>query len=197
MIRVLDIILAGGAIIVFFPIMIAMCLILLATQGYPIFYTQERIGKNGHPFSIIKFRTMKSQASHHPVKHANKDDHRITPVGRVLRDINLDEIAQLWNVICGDMSLVGPRPHAQAHDREFNEQIKNYHVRYKVKPGITGLAQVNGAHGPIKCQWDIVIRSRLDNFYVRRQSVCLYFYVLLLTSLMIVRVHRRAKPERR
>ena len=127
-------------------LMTAAIMIRLDSMGNVIF-KQSRRGFNGKPFQIWKFRSMTVAENGHTVTQATKSDARVTRVGRVLRRTSIDELPQLWNVLRGDMSLVGPRPHALAHDNYYDELISKYVYRHHMKPGLTGWAQVNGFRG--------------------------------------------------
>ena len=145
--RVLDIFVAS-AILLFLSPLLAMVAVAIKLSGPgPVIFRQRRNGFNGRPFVIYKFRTMNVLEDGPVVCQATKHDARVTAVGRVLRQSSIDELPQLFNVLKGDMSLVGPRPHAIAHDDEYGAAISNYAYRHHVKPGLTGLAQVNGCRG--------------------------------------------------
>ncbi|MGV3558403.1 MAG: sugar transferase [Larkinella arboricola] len=146
-------------------------LIRIGSPG-PILYIQKRTGYKGNWFYCIKFRTM----TYNPeatFKQATKGDSRVTPIGRILRKTNLDEMPQFLNVLIGDMSIVGPRPHAVQHDLIFWNNMPNYRKRYRVKPGITGLAQVRGLRGETSQDMQMRHRINLDRFYIRKRSVWL------------------------
>lgn len=145
-------------------------IIIRLTSKGPILYIQKRTGYRGIAFNCLKFRTM----SHNPAasfKQVVKNDSRITPIGRFLRKTNLDEMPQFLNVLKGDMSIVGPRPHALQHSAQFWNTMPDYRKRYRVKPGITGLAQVRGCRGETDELIKMIHRVRYDRFYRRKQSV--------------------------
>lgn len=146
-------------------------LIRLGSPG-PVLYIQKRTGYKGNWFYCIKFRTMtyNPEAS---FQQATKGDSRVTPIGRILRKTNLDEMPQFLNVLIGDMSIVGPRPHAVQHDLIFWNNMPNYRKRYRVKPGITGLAQVRGLRGETSHDMQMRHRINLDRFYIRKRSAWL------------------------
>jgi lipopolysaccharide/colanic/teichoic acid biosynthesis glycosyltransferase len=152
----------------------------LESKG-PVFFLQRRSGFNRQPFRIFKFRTMTSLDDGDCVPQATRGDPRTTRVGRWLRSLNLDELPQLFNVLKGEMSLVGPRPHAVAHDIYFAEVITNYNYRYAVKPGITGWAQVNGLRGPTETDDAMRARVYYDVNYIENWSLAFDFYILALT----------------
>lgn len=152
-------------------------LIIKLTSEGPVFFKQIRHGKNNVPFYCYKFRTMVLNNSA-DVLQAKKDDDRITKIGRILRKRSLDELPQLINVLLGDMSIVGPRPHAVPMNESFSKLIPIYMVRHTMKPGITGLAQSKGYRGEIVNFHDLNSRFRLDIFYLK--NWCLYFDLKIL-----------------
>jgi putative colanic acid biosynthesis UDP-glucose lipid carrier transferase len=156
-------------------------LIKLDSKG-PVFFRQKRIGRNGRPFQCLKFRTMiqNPEADERP---AEENDERITRTGRLLREANIDELPQLFNVWKGEMSVIGPRPHMIADCIRFSFVISSYSFRSLVRPGITGWAQVNGFHGPTSDYESIIIRYYWDAMYVRKAGVSLDAKILLQTFL--------------
>jgi putative colanic acid biosynthesis UDP-glucose lipid carrier transferase len=153
--------------------------IRLNSRG-PIFFIQKRTGRNGKTFNCIKLRTMvvNDEAN---VQQAQADDPRITSFGKFLRLTCLDELPQFFNVLIGEMSVVGPRPHMIKDCREFSKIIREYHLRDKVKPGITGMAQVKGYRGQTNDFYDVVHRYKWDMFYVRNLSLNLDLRIIRLT----------------
>ncbi|MBC6490783.1 sugar transferase [Flavihumibacter stibioxidans] len=151
------------------------------TLAGPVFFTQRRVGRNGRVFNIIKFRTMcpNEQADQLP---AQVFDARITPPGKWLRSTGLDELPQFFNVLLGDMSVVGPRPHMLSDDKKFSSHIRDYHLRHEVKPGITGLAQANGYRGIVNGFDDIYFRHKWDMYYIRNLSFWLDLKIIFLTA---------------
>lgn len=144
--RAFDIVLSlFGLMFLLLPMAVIAILIRLDTPG-PAIYKQERLGLNRKPFTIYKFRSMYTNAEDECPKWAEKDDDRVTPVGRVLRNTRLDELPQLWNILCGEMSFVGPRPERDCFYVIFEEYIPNFGQRMLVKPGLTGWAQVHGGY---------------------------------------------------
>ena len=154
--------------------------IILDSRG-PVFFVQKRVGKTGRSFPCFKFRTMiiNSEADK---KRAETDDPRITPVGKILRRYNFDEFPQFANVLLGHMSLVGPRPHMHADCSAFSQSIRGYKFRTFVKPGITGLAQAKGFHGPVTDQELIARRFEWDAYYVRHASIDLDLKIIQATA---------------
>ena len=174
--RLLDISVAMGVLTFFFPLfLIIMALIKMEDKG-PVFFTQLRTGFNQKEFKIIKFRTMKVNKEA-DFKQATVNDPRKTRIGGFLRKTNLDEIPQLINILKGEMSFVGPRPHMLAHTAEFRKKYKKYLVRHWVKPGMTGWAQVNGWRGDS----DIGMRVKYDIEYIENWSIWLDMRIFFLT----------------
>lgn len=143
----------------------------------PIFYRQVRVGKNGRPFEIVKIRSMRLNADKENAGWSTKDDPRRLKIGALMRKLNIDETPQFWNVIKGEMSLVGPRPERPELITEFREEIENYNLRHTVKPGISGWAQINGWRGDT----DLLPRIQHDLEYVERWSPWFDVYIMLKT----------------
>lgn len=157
-------------------------LIKLDSKG-PVFFKQRRHGSNHKVIEVFKFRTMTVLEDGENVRQATKDDKRITRVGWFLRRSSLDELPQLLNVLAGDMSLVGPRPHALAHNDFYSEMLEDYASLHRVKPGITGWAQVNGFRGEITAPDLMVERVRHDLEYIDNWSIWFDLQILLLTPI--------------
>ncbi len=155
----------------------------LSSPG-PVFFRQRRYGRGAQPIGVLKFRTMRTQEDGATVKQATREDPRITPFGGFLRRtwLGLDELPQLFNVLKGEMSIVGPRPHAVAHNHLYQVKIIEYMLRHKVKPGITGWAQVNGWRGETDTLRKMVYRVEFDLEYLRRWSLWLDLKILWLTA---------------
>ena len=149
----------------------------------PVFFRQKRLGFNQQPFEILKLRSMTTQDNGERIEQAKVGDIRITRVGRFIRRWNLDELPQLINVLRGDMSLVGPRPHAIAHDREFEIRVRRYPRRLNMKPGITGWAQVNGFRGETDTDEKLRNRVEHDLYYIDNWSLAFDAYIVMLTVL--------------
>ncbi|HMF67184.1 MAG TPA: undecaprenyl-phosphate glucose phosphotransferase [Phyllobacterium sp.] len=180
--RCLDIGVASFALLMLAPLMLtAAILIKLDTPGNVIF-RQSRRGFNGRPFEIWKFRSMSVSENGHTVTQATKQDARVTRVGRILRKTSVDELPQLWNVLRGEMSLVGPRPHALAHDNYYDQVIGNYVYRHHMKPGLTGWAQVNGFRGETPTIDLMEKRVEYDVWYVSNWSIWLDLKIMLRTA---------------
>ncbi len=166
-----------------FPII--AILIKLDSKG-PVLFKQKRRGIKGEEFNCYKFRTMRNDGTN-SIKATIVNDKRITKVGQFLRKTSLDELPQFINVLNGDMSIVGPRPHMISQDNYYSDIIKKYNLRNYVKPGITGLAQVKGFRGAVDCDKDMEDRIRTDIFYVRNWSILLDFQIIYQTMLLIIK----------
>jgi Undecaprenyl-phosphate glucose phosphotransferase len=179
--RMFDLVGAAVGLVLCLPLFaVVAILIKLDTKG-PVFFLQRRYGFNQEPFRIVKFRTMTSLDDGDVVIQAKRTDARITPVGAWLRRWNIDELPQLLNVLQGRMSLVGPRPHALAHDREFEQKIALYARRHNVKPGITGWAQVNGLRGETDTDDKMARRVDHDLWYIDNWNFWLDLAILFRT----------------
>ncbi len=168
------------------PLLIAITLVIKLTSPGPVLFAQLRTGLGGRTFVIYKFRTMTTLENGDRVVQACRDDSRITRVGSFLRRTSLDELPQLWNVLIGDMSIVGPRPHAVAHDHYYGALLPDYRDRFRAKPGITGLAQCNGARGPTETLDKMSRRIRLDLAYIERWSLAMEARILVKTVKVIL-----------
>ena len=178
--RVFDIVASLGAgILALVPMLIVAALIKLDSRG-PVLYKQERLGKNGTPFTMYKFRSMYTNAEQDGPQWADKIDCRCTRVGRFIRKTRLDELPQLWNILKGDMSFVGPRPERAYFYDQFDAYIDGFRHRMAVQPGLTGLAQINGGY-------DLLPEEKIifDMEYIRRQSFRLDLHCMLSTARLI------------
>lgn len=184
---VVDFLISGLALILLMPMMLVIaCAIKLGSPG-PAIFRQRRKGFNGREFVIYKFRTMTVMEDSDTIVQASKFDRRVTALGRILRQSSIDELPQLFNVLLGNMSLVGPRPHALAHDNDYGRTISKYAFRHHVKPGITGWAQVNGFRGETPRLEQMAKRIELDLWYINNWSLSLDFQILLRTAFEVVR----------
>jgi putative colanic acid biosynthesis UDP-glucose lipid carrier transferase len=172
------------------PLLLLICLAILLSDGGPALYRQRRLGVGGESIDILKFRTMRSESAAAPFRQASPDDDRVTRVGRFLRRSSLDELPQIFNVLKGEMSLVGPRPHPVELNDEFKARIPKYMLRHKVKPGITGWAQVNGFRGQTDTPAKMALRIQHDLWYIQNWSLWLDLKILLMTP--FVMMHRNA-----
>jgi len=183
--RLFDVCLAVAVLFFLSPLLILIaCAISLESRG-PVLFRQKRGGLNGDAFVILKFRSMECDTSDASVSHASRNDARITRVGSFLRRSSLDELPQLINVLKGEMSLVGPRPHALVHDRYYRMHIPDYDQRSLVRPGLTGLAQISGSRGEIKDVSDMAARVEWDVAYIRTWSLSSDLSILAKTLLKL------------
>jgi Undecaprenyl-phosphate glucose phosphotransferase len=181
--RAFDLLFASVAVILLTPVFAIVSLLIKLDSPGPIFFLQHRFGFNQKPFRIIKFRTMRTLDDGPVIDQAKKDDPRITRVGAWLRRTNIDELPQLFNVIMGEMSLVGPRPHALSHDREYEQRIALYARRHNVKPGITGWAQIHGLRGETDTDEKMRQRVEYDLYYIDNWWLGLDLQILIRTAL--------------
>jgi putative colanic acid biosynthesis UDP-glucose lipid carrier transferase len=182
--RTLDILIALLLLLLILPLLIVVALCVILDSRGPAFFVQRRTGFGGRPIEVFKFRTMRVMEDGDVIKRVSRDDKRVTRVGKFLRRSSIDELPQLVNVLRGDMSLVGPRPHALAHDQYYGAMIPNYAQRFRARPGITGLAQVNGLRGEIHSLDGMVDRVAQDNAYIDDWSLGLDIKILVKTALV-------------
>ena len=185
--RMIDVILAGIALVLAMPVFGLVAIAIRLESPGPVVFHQTRHGFNGNPFRILKFRTMTVLEDGEVVKQAERSDKRVTRVGSWLRRTSIDELPQLINVLEGDMSIVGPRPHAVAHDTHFDKVIADYAFRQRMKPGITGCAQVNGCRGETPTVEAMRRRVEHDIWYIDNWSFHLDFTIMLRTVIEIIR----------
>ncbi len=182
--RAFDIIVASAVLVFILPLMLAAAAAIVVDSRGPVFFVQRRTGLNGLPIRVFKFRSMSVMEDGAAIKHAGKGDSRITRVGAFLRRSSIDELPQLMNVIRGEMSLVGPRPHALAHDQYYGALVPAYVHRFRARPGITGLAQISGFRGEIHSLDGMVGRVDADNTYIDQWSLWLDIKILVKTVLV-------------
>ena len=180
--RAEDIIVGSLISLMILPVCIAIALAIKFTSPGPVLFKQHRTGSNGKVFKVYKFRSMKvHQEKEGVVTQATKNDNRLTPIGAFLRRTSLDELPQFYNVLQGRMSIVGPRPHALAHNEYYKELVESYMRRHKVKPGITGWAQVNGLRGETETLEKMQRRVEYDLWYIDNWSVWLDLKIIFMT----------------
>lgn len=189
--RLLDVTIAAVSLSLLFPFLALVALLIKLHSSGPVFFRQTRNGYRGKPFKIWKFRSMHVQADGHVFQQARRDDARVTSIGRFLRKSSIDELPQILNVLCGEMSLVGPRPHPLALDEIYAHSIENYEVRQHVKPGLTGWAQVNGLRGETATLDLMYRRIEFDLWYAVNASILLDIEILVRTIIEVCR-HRNA-----
>ena len=184
--RCIDVLFAGVALTALLPMLAIVAVAIKLDSPGPILFRQKRCGFNGRCFQIYKFRTMSVLEDGPSIIQAQLADKRVTRLGALLRRTSIDELPQLFNVLEGSMSLVGPRPHAVAHDNQFDKMVRNYAFRRRVKPGLTGWAQVNGCRGPTPTAASIERRVEYDLWYIDNWSLTLDLAILLQTPIEIL-----------
>ena len=185
--RALDVIVASGLLVTLAPLLLAVAILIRLETPGPVVFRQLRKGFNGQEFTIFKFRSMGVMENGQVIPQARRNDPRVTRVGRILRATSIDELPQLVNVMQGRMSLVGPRPHAAAHDDGYSKLIARYAFRQHVKPGLTGWAQVNGYRGETSRLELMERRVDCDLWYIKNWSLLLDLQILLLTFVELLR----------
>ena len=168
--RSLDLVLGGAALLLFLPLLVLIALAIRTESRGSALFRQQRTGLNGEPFRIYKFRTMRVAEDGPGIEQARRQDARVTRIGRLLRKLSLDELPQLLNVLKGDMSGVGPRPHARCHDEAWSQAIPQYFERFRARPGLTGYAQVRGLRGEVTSPDAIRDRVAADIAYIEQWS---------------------------
>lgn len=174
--RAFDVCSTGAALVVLAVPMLVIAAKIKSESPGPAIYAQERVGRDGRPFKVYKFRSMYADAEARGARWAQGDDPRVTPFGRFMRDKRIDEIPQFWNVFKGDMSLVGPRPERPAFCDEFEKRIVGWHHRTKVRPGLSGLAQVQGGYDLLPKE-----KIELDLWYIEHRSLAQDWKIILRT----------------
>lgn len=178
--RIFDVLFALLAIVALAPVWIIVALWIAVTSPGGVFFRQKRTGYKGREFDLLKFRSMYVNNEADTLQ-ASANDPRITPIGRFLRRSSLDELPQLWNVVRGDMSIIGPRPHMVAHTEYYTPLVANYMRRHEMRPGLTGYAQVNGLRGATPDVEDMRRRVEADIYYVDHYSLWLDLKIFFLT----------------
>ncbi|MBX6317134.1 undecaprenyl-phosphate glucose phosphotransferase [Pigmentiphaga sp.] len=171
------------AILVFSPLMLVIAILIKLTSPGPVLFKQPRLGVDGKIFNVYKFRTMKVHEEVGTVTQATRNDSRVTRIGAFLRATSLDELPQFFNVLKGDMSVVGPRPHALAHNELYKDVVDRYMMRHRVKPGITGWAQVNGYRGQTETIHKMRARIEFDLYYIQNWSFLMDLRIIAKTAL--------------
>jgi undecaprenyl-phosphate galactose phosphotransferase/putative colanic acid biosynthesis UDP-glucose lipid carrier transferase len=185
--RSMDIAVSVLALVPLAPILVLTAIAIKLDSPGPVIFRQHRKGFNGKRFVMLKFRTMRVLEDGPTVVQATRNDPRVTPIGKLLRAASVDELPQLINVLKGEMSLIGPRPHAIAHDDYFERIVGDYAFRHHVKPGITGWAQCNGARGATPSLEDISERVKLDLWYINNWSLWLDVQIMIRTFFEVLR----------
>lgn len=179
--RAEDLVLGSIIMVLISSLLLVIGIGIKLTSRGPVFFKQDRYGLSGQKIKVWKFRTMRVMENADTVVQATKDDPRVTPFGAFLRRTSLDELPQFFNVLQGSMSIVGPRPHAVTHNELYRKQVENYMIRHKVKPGITGLAQINGYRGEIDALYKMEKRVQYDIEYIQNWSLWLDIKIIIKT----------------
>jgi undecaprenyl-phosphate galactose phosphotransferase/putative colanic acid biosynthesis UDP-glucose lipid carrier transferase len=185
--RLVDLVMATVALIALFPLMLFTGLAIKLDGAGPVIFRQNRKGFNGQQFVMFKFRTMTVQENGDLITQAGRNDPRVTRIGKLLRASSVDELPQLVNVLRGEMSLIGPRPHALAHDNYFEKVLEDYAFRHHVKPGMTGWAQVHGLRGATPTIDVISRRVKMDLWYINNWSLWLDVQIFFKTFFEVLR----------
>ncbi len=167
------------------PLLTTVAILIKLDSRGPVLFRQRRTGLNGRVITVLKFRTMHVLEDGETIRHASRKDSRVTRVGSFLRRSSIDELPQLFNVLKGNMSIVGPRPHALAHDAHYSAALPNYALRFRMKPGITGLAQVSGMRGEILSIGSMADRVDADNLYIDTWSLASDVKIMLKTAVVV------------
>jgi len=184
--NVVDKFLAIFFLLVSLPIIIIFSVLIIIENGFPIFFKQKRTGWDGKMFNIYKLRSLINLKSTPDVQQITKGDKRLLMVGKIIRRFSIDELPQFFNVLKGDMSIVGPRPHMIEHTKFYSNEIKNFMQRHKCLPGITGWAQVNGLRGPTQEAGAMNKRYQHDLYYIKNWNLMLDFYIMIRTVFVIL-----------
>jgi putative colanic acid biosynthesis UDP-glucose lipid carrier transferase len=184
--RISDLVLASLILLLAAPLMLALAVLIRLESPGPVLFRQRRYGLDGREIIVYKFRSMTVLEDGAVVRQATRDDKRVTRLGAFLRASSLDELPQFINVLQGRMSVVGPRPHAIAHNEMYRKRIRGYMIRHKVRPGITGLAQVNGLRGETDTLEKMEARIEQDLAYLRNWSLLLDLKIVALTALVVL-----------
>ena len=173
-------------LIIALPIILISSFLIILTDGFPIFFKQKRTGWDGRSFNIYKLRSLSKSSTKTESQQVKSGDKRVTWIGKIIRRLSIDELPQLFNVLKGDMSIVGPRPHMLEHTKYYSEEILNFMQRHKCLPGLTGWAQVNGARGPTDTKEAMDKRFQYDLYYIKNWNLMLDIYIIVRTFFVIL-----------
>ena len=173
-------------IIISLPIIFIFSLLIIVEDGFPIFFKQKRTGWDGKSFNILKLRSLKNFKNKNESLQVKRGDTRLLKVGKIIRRLSIDELPQFFNVLKGDMSIVGPRPHMTDHTKHYSKEVQNFMQRHKCLPGITGWAQVNGLRGPTDTQGSMNKRFQHDLYYIKNWNLMLDVYILIRTVFVVL-----------
>ncbi|MDB4081856.1 exopolysaccharide biosynthesis polyprenyl glycosylphosphotransferase [Candidatus Pelagibacter sp.] len=184
--NLMDRILALLFILFLLPLIIIFSIFIIIEDGFPIFFKQKRTGWDGKSFNIFKLRSLKKAESNNESQQVKAGDTRLLKVGKIIRRLSIDELPQFFNVLKGDMAIVGPRPHMTDHTKYYSNDIKNFMQRHKCLPGITGWAQVNGSRGPTDKEGAMDKRFEHDLYYIKNWNLMLDIYILIRTIFVVL-----------
>ena len=184
--NMMDRILALFFILISSPLIIIFSILIVVEDGFPILFKQKRTGWDGTTFNIFKLRSIKNAKSNNESKQVKAGDSRLLKVGKIIRRLSIDELPQFFNVLKGDMSIVGPRPHMTDHTKHYSREVQNFMQRHKCLPGITGWAQVNGARGPTDKEGAMDKRFQHDLYYIKNWNLMLDVYILIKTMFVVL-----------
>ena len=184
--NIIDKILSIIFLIITFPIILIFSIFILIENGFPIFFKQKRTGWDGRAFNIFKLRSLRKEDDDSEDQQVIAGDNRVLFIGKIIRRLSIDELPQFFNVLKGDMSIVGPRPHMTAHTKYYSIDVKNFMQRHKCLPGITGWAQVHGLRGPTEGKGLMDKRYQYDLYYIKNWNLMLDFYIMIKTMFVII-----------
>ncbi len=173
-------------ILITMPIIFIFSIFILLEDGFPIFFKQKRTGWDGKTFNILKLRSIKNMSNKNESLQVKAGDSRLLKIGKIIRRFSIDELPQFFNVLKGDMSIVGPRPHMTDHTKHYSKEVQNFMQRHKCLPGITGWAQVNGLRGPTEKQGSMDKRFQHDLYYIKNWNLMLDVYILIRTIFVVL-----------
>ena len=173
-------------ILISLPLILVFSILILLEDGFPIFFKQRRTGWDGKSFNILKLRSIKNMKNKDETKQVKAGDSRLLNVGKIIRRLSIDELPQFFNVLKGDMSIVGPRPHMVDHTKHYSKEIQNFMQRHKCLPGLTGWAQVNGLRGPTEEKGSMDKRFQYDLYYIKNWNLMLDIYILIRTVFVVL-----------
>ena len=168
------------------PLIIIAGSIIIIEDGFPIFFKQKRTGWDGKSFNIYKLRSLNKTVDLSKTIQVKAGDERVLTIGKIIRRLSIDELAQFYNVLKGDMAIVGPRPHMTEHTKFYSAEVQNFMQRHKCLPGITGWAQVNGSRGPTTEEGAMNKRFQYDLYYIKNWNLMLDFYIMVRTFFVIL-----------
>ena len=182
----MDKILALFFIFISLPVILLFSILIVVEDGFPIFFKQKRTGWDGKSFNILKLRSIKNSKKNDESKQVKAGDTRLLKIGKIIRRLSVDELPQFLNVLRGDMSIVGPRPHMTDHTKHYSKEVQNFMQRHKCLPGITGWAQVNGLRGPTDSEGSMNKRFQHDLYYIKNWNLMLDVYILIRTIFVVL-----------